>query len=355
MGFDPAAAVVERELLPNQYFSLAAFTILYYDYFLTLPMEVERFWPQKTFSWAVLLFYLNRYMSLLGHIPVIFEFFWQPPPDAINVCHGLQTFHQYYAILIQLLVGSMLIMRVYALYDRNRWVLASLCLVATAVVVHGCWAIMSGKKSHSGDDQAADSSICTSSLTGTEALRLAAAWCGLLVFDIMVFALTAAKAIMIGRTGKQTLLSVLIRDGAVYFLVMTIVTLVNILTFLLGSPYTRGMGTTFANIISTTMISRLMLNIRSPSLLVELKKRPFSSEVNRACVSTVIEDIYTRDDLEFNTMDDLYQSSRSMDIESVATGRSDWSPSVTTQTDIQLVPRGVGERIGGQENWSYGR
>jgi hypothetical protein len=29
-------------------------------------------------------------------------------------------------------------MRVYALYDRNRWVLASLCLVAAAVVGHGC-------------------------------------------------------------------------------------------------------------------------------------------------------------------------------------------------------------------------
>jgi hypothetical protein len=32
----------------------------------------------------------------------------------------------------------MLIMRVYALYDRNRWVLGSLCVVAAAVVVHGC-------------------------------------------------------------------------------------------------------------------------------------------------------------------------------------------------------------------------
>jgi hypothetical protein len=38
-------------------------------------MEIERFWPQRTFSWASFLFYLNRYLALLGAIPVIMEFF----------------------------------------------------------------------------------------------------------------------------------------------------------------------------------------------------------------------------------------------------------------------------------------
>jgi hypothetical protein len=95
-----------------------------------------------------------------------------------------------------------------------------------------------------------------------------------------------------------------------------------------------------------------MLNIRSPSLIVELKKQPFSSAVNRACVSTVVEDVYTRDDLEFNTMDDPYQKSQDGDLESIMTGRSEnWSPSVTTQTEeIELVPRGAGDRVDGQWN-----
>jgi hypothetical protein len=50
--------------------------ILYYEYALTFSMEVERFWPQR-FSWASCFFYLNRYLSLLGHIPVTMEYFLQ--------------------------------------------------------------------------------------------------------------------------------------------------------------------------------------------------------------------------------------------------------------------------------------
>jgi hypothetical protein len=50
--------------------------ILYYEYALTFSMEVERFWAQR-FSWASFFFYLNRYLSLLGHIPVTMEYFLQ--------------------------------------------------------------------------------------------------------------------------------------------------------------------------------------------------------------------------------------------------------------------------------------
>lgn len=39
-------------------------------------MEVERFWKTKRFTWAVFFFYLNRYLTLFGHLPVIFEYFW---------------------------------------------------------------------------------------------------------------------------------------------------------------------------------------------------------------------------------------------------------------------------------------
>jgi hypothetical protein len=86
-----------------------------------------------------------------------------------------------------------------------------------------------------------------------------------------------------------------------------------------------------------------MLNIRSPSLETHLKKEAMS----RGGLSTVIEDTYTRDDEFLHTIDDPYNKSRGLDLESVVTWRSDdWSPSATTQTgEIELVPRGVGERV----------
>ena len=50
--------------------------ILYYDYLLTFPLEVGRFWLFHETNWATALFYLNRYLSLVGHIPIAMEYFW---------------------------------------------------------------------------------------------------------------------------------------------------------------------------------------------------------------------------------------------------------------------------------------
>lgn len=50
--------------------------VLYYDYALTLSMEYEQFWKhQSKFSTAAVLFVLNRYLSLLGEIPIVYYMF----------------------------------------------------------------------------------------------------------------------------------------------------------------------------------------------------------------------------------------------------------------------------------------
>jgi len=46
----------------------------------------------------------------------------------------------------------------------------------------------------------------------------AAAWAGLLVFDIIVFGMTVAKAIRVGRMGDRTLIIVLLQDGQSIFI-----------------------------------------------------------------------------------------------------------------------------------------
>ncbi|KAF7761908.1 hypothetical protein Agabi119p4_9900 [Agaricus bisporus var. burnettii] len=77
-------------------------TILAYEYFLTFPYEVERFWPRRlknsfyffnerdeydgtgfhrtrscSFNWSSFLFFSNRYIALFGHFPVMVELFWR--------------------------------------------------------------------------------------------------------------------------------------------------------------------------------------------------------------------------------------------------------------------------------------
>lgn len=47
--------------------------LLYYDYFLTLPWEIDRFWHPGPHSWASIVFFANRYMALLGHVPFLYS------------------------------------------------------------------------------------------------------------------------------------------------------------------------------------------------------------------------------------------------------------------------------------------
>ena len=121
--------------------------ILYYDHALTLSMEIQRFWIRR-FTWATLFFFINRYLAFLGHIPVIIQVFWSPSnlshKFTVSIhssveeictikrisgrrqsnflltdwkvlhlhlnpsCRLLQSYHQYFVVAIQFIVGGQL-------------------------------------------------------------------------------------------------------------------------------------------------------------------------------------------------------------------------------------------------------
>ncbi|KAJ3797645.1 hypothetical protein GGU11DRAFT_756559 [Lentinula aff. detonsa] len=202
------------------------------------------------------MFYVTRYFSILGSIPVMFGHFW--------LGH------------VAVFIGVLLLLRTYALYERNFKVLVLLVVVGLALLIFGISVLAWGR-----NEIQFQATVVVSNELGC----LALVWGGMLLFDFLVFSLTFYKALTLQRDGRVTLLSVLMRDGTVYFGVMAISIIANILTFmhlphelddlsvghrafapLLGQPETRGMATTFTNSISSIMISRLMFNLRDPGL-----------------------------------------------------------------------------------------
>jgi hypothetical protein len=63
--------------------------LLFYDYFLVLDWEISRYWGTP-FTWPNILFFANRYGTLLGNIPVVMEYFWSEnsTPEKIKVSVG---------------------------------------------------------------------------------------------------------------------------------------------------------------------------------------------------------------------------------------------------------------------------
>ncbi|KAJ6628543.1 hypothetical protein B0H10DRAFT_159742 [Mycena sp. CBHHK59/15] len=293
-------AEIQAQLNSNYYFNLVSFTLLFYDYFLTLEWEIERYWGTK-FTWPTALFFANRYGTIAGNVPVVIQYFWSTrgTPDKIRV----STLHRFPRRPVMLIMPRyvhtwsritslhhhhaahgrvMLILRTYALYQRNNRVLSLMVVVSTTGVAIGVWSVISGKAG------GADTNLplyigCAFAISHAEGVSLAIAWASVVAFDSMIFLLTVYRAMARRRTNSLDLLTVLLRDGSIYFGVMVMSNLSNILTFLLGGAYTRGIATTFTNIVASILINRLMLNLRDPTLS-HMSGRYSSATVTRGSV-----------------------------------------------------------------------
>jgi hypothetical protein len=90
-------------------------------------------------------------------------------------------------------------------------------------------------------------------------------WVTLLVYELLIFVLTVCRICKTRGVSlaisRRNLFDIMLQDGAMYFAVMTLINLPNILMYYCGSNTTRGSLATFTSCISVTLISRLMLNL----------------------------------------------------------------------------------------------
>ncbi|KAJ7487915.1 hypothetical protein FB451DRAFT_1225912 [Mycena latifolia] len=266
-------AQIENHLRISHYLVFIPFTVLLYDYVLTFEAEVTRYWG-TSLTWGTLLFYVNRYSALFGTMPVFVEYLMSTShPD--KVCRGLQMYHQYFALLSQILSAIILITRTYALYQRNKLVLALMVTVTVGAIISALVLLLVGDFPNT-LSPVLESLGCPSASSHFLNRRQAAAWSGMLIFDVLIFSLTVRKSLKYGTRGGS-LFSLLFRDGAIYFGIMIASNASNIGTYTMGGPIISGSATTLTNILSSVMVSRLMLNLRDPSI-----RRPMRSRTTRA-------------------------------------------------------------------------
>ncbi|OCH89167.1 hypothetical protein OBBRIDRAFT_794523 [Obba rivulosa] len=237
----------------SRYCTLAALSILYYEYLATLSLEVKVYWKRGALSFAAILYTLNRYLALLGGVPIIFEFFGD-----MSECRQLQVFHQYFIAVTQAIVAGMLTLRTFALYRSSKLILALLIAIICTGVGIAAWSVLGANETADSIAASFVHNACDLSLSVDQPC-LSAPWGVILVFDTTVFALTIAKGIRIQGLWDVSLFRILLRDGAAYYGVMVVMNMVNILTIL---PEQRGMVTTLTNVISSILMTRLMLNLR---------------------------------------------------------------------------------------------
>ncbi|KZV68351.1 hypothetical protein PENSPDRAFT_610098 [Peniophora sp. CONT] len=241
---------------------LAALAILYHDYFLTLPREIDRIW-RSPLSRPSLVFYLNRYVPVLGDI-VITVYSFSDFASEETTCRQFALARQILLLFSQSIVCILLAMRIIALYNRSKGI--AVFVIGSGVVLLGiaCWSVTGGRSFVLEDVPG-----CHVGMDYYTGSHIAVAWIAQAAFDMIIFGLTVYRTLQTRRfhDGRGLLLSgsglldLVWRDGAIYFVTMALANVANIVTFYLLTDGLRGVLSTFAGCISVTMMSRLMLNL----------------------------------------------------------------------------------------------
>lgn len=188
----------------------------------------------------------------------------------------------------------MFTLRTYALYERSKLILAVILVPSTALFSTACVCLnknisvqlfMSYLQWSLGTQDTSEPFIPTMTMTGChvsstylQGAHIAVAWECLVGFDTILFLLTAARAIyltpstrsrspsihcfsILHSTSYLNLIGIIYRDGAVYFGVMALFNLANVITFYTAPDLLRGALSTPSSAVSALLCARLMLNI----------------------------------------------------------------------------------------------
>ncbi|KAG2142891.1 uncharacterized protein EDB93DRAFT_1252155 [Suillus bovinus] len=233
----------------------------------TIIDEITFIWCRPKALSAVL-FLVNRYVALLGNVYMLSVYLLPISDERFQFWFFNVLFSQQkYSCLVsrdllfffqQIFVCLILTLRTYALYFRSKRLLAWMVIIVFALggVTAGTFRFRSSNM---------PGFNCLESYSEEIAVSPGLGWVTLLVYELLIFVLTVCRIWKIRglslAISRRNILGIIFQDGIVYFAVMTLINLFNILTYYCISNTTRGCMATFTSCMSVTLISRLMLNL----------------------------------------------------------------------------------------------
>ncbi|TDL16096.1 hypothetical protein BD410DRAFT_777482, partial [Rickenella mellea] len=197
---------------------IAGTALVFYEYALTISTEVSEIWNSK-FNGAQTLFLMTRY-SFMVYMALVCAINVTKNPSE-TVCRVIAFSAAAWSIVPQMGIYCILTLRTYAIYQKNRSILAILGLTCVANVVLSVY-IMVLAQPEVGSIVSVGTLCGEDEQTITPRVRLASTILSLLI-DVLVFTLTFAKTIRhtieMRNVGLGNGLGYFIlRDGALYFL-----------------------------------------------------------------------------------------------------------------------------------------
>ncbi|KAF4616036.1 hypothetical protein D9613_011372 [Agrocybe pediades] len=155
--------------------------------------------------------------------------------------------------------SAMMILRIFALYNRKIWVISFLGVLWAGQIVLSSVGISSGYPAP------LPPTFVGCILFGSSAL-FPSIWITPLITDTCIFVLTLWRTKTHFRYFNITpTLRLFMRDGFLYFFTIFAVNLLNMLLYLLAPEDLKAVGASFSQMLTSTIVSRLILNLRGAS------------------------------------------------------------------------------------------
>lgn len=253
-GFSQARA--ER----NAYLACAA--LILYEYFLQLDSEIVFFWQQR-WSLAKALFLWSRYYGLAFNISNAIVFM-QPHPS-LKLCNTFFHWQNTGASLQVITSHVILELRLYAMYQSSRIILALFCFLTVGeALAMGLVFGIPNQNLVGTNEPFPDLFICADADPLDGSHWVVYYWMSILIIESTLFALALWKAWQHRPSAQGSkLMQQLTRDSAMYFAVLFCIYLVNLIMWIRNRITLDELMTAFSFVISSIFANRLVISVRS--------------------------------------------------------------------------------------------
>ncbi|KAA1470555.1 hypothetical protein DENSPDRAFT_879796 [Dentipellis sp. KUC8613] len=261
LGSAGAAQLVDilQQLTLVTYFDLSAMTLLYYDYFLTLPDEIDLIWGSRWTATKVL-FLLNRYIPFFDAVLGVYHQLASEVSE--ETCYAMYAGSGWMVVYGVGISEIILVFRTYALWEKDRRIGVGL----GALFVIG-WAFMSVYLDKFLKSlQFVPMREIAPNFTGCFVTKvdniLYICYVITLSYETTIVCLTLIKGLQHFRNTNSPLIFSLYRDGILSYTCLLVSSSSNVIVLLCGPPgYTNLLSGT-QRMVHVILTTRIVLNIR---------------------------------------------------------------------------------------------
>ncbi|KAJ7447577.1 hypothetical protein B0H11DRAFT_2082658 [Mycena galericulata] len=254
--FSERQTLSSMRLQAAKYVDTASTVILFFDYFLTLDLEVSLIWPSR-WSLAKFLYFFSRYLAFFD-VPL--ELYYLTPTVPLEHCAQLNT-----AIAIGNVSGiaiaeAIFVLRTYALSGRQRKVLLifgtiySACVAASVTMI----AIFLRNMTYSPPPPG----IPGCNLTGGPFLLVGLSFIIVLLNETALMSYTLWIGFRAYRQSSSPLVATLYRDGITYYVLLCLGSAVNVAILIAAPKELRELFNTFLRVLHSILSTRALLHVR---------------------------------------------------------------------------------------------